>query len=204
MFAKNPIVERKLLFGPYRAPPVGIGQMVRDARWGDVIVRGHGPDPMKWPLVAAPAQRRVSFWASADFVRALQFENAHAVVEAFGCCLSAVTNARKALGLRGRSPGAMRQIRATGLLANLSRRGKRRSAKQIIAMVNASSKGIVRMIQLARERAWSPEETEAARQPIAALEVARQIGRSCGAVRAKRSSLGIRARESAIVIGARP
>lgn len=98
--------HRDLLFGPYKAPRVKIGQIVEDRIRGKVIVCGFTAGRIQWPLGKRGARTRARFLIlMGDLVKAVKKEAPVALYFWWGVKASAVTRWRRALGVELSNPG---------------------------------------------------------------------------------------------------
>ena len=175
----------RLLHGPYRAPPLRVGDRATCLRrdW-DVRITGWTDAPIPWPEgVPVGGRSAPSIVLEDELARAVRLEAATAIMHWWGVTAGVVWRWRKALGVgRVDNAGSRRLIRAASAKGADAVRGPGPTPEQ-----------------LERRRRWR-ESNLAPRWPAAhaALlgklpddEVARRTGRSWNAVRQKREALGI-------------
>jgi hypothetical protein len=159
----------KLLFGPYRAPPLKRGDRAFDlVRDYAVAVIGWSDAPIPWPRCVRlePPRRGRGLLVDDELARAIRHESALAVAHWWGAHLSTVLHWRKALGVtRTNSEGSRRLV-----LRNIEATLESRFGEDATAV-------------------WSPGEV-ALVGTLPDAEVARRTGRSPEAVAKKRLALG--------------
>jgi hypothetical protein len=98
----------KLLFGPYKAPPLRFGDVVQCEARGEVVVVGLSNGRIPWPVgrrKGTSARGPVLF---ADLARAVRHESNQAVCHWWGVTPQTVTKWRKALDIGATTEGTSR------------------------------------------------------------------------------------------------
>jgi hypothetical protein len=115
----------KLLFGPYRAPPLKVGDralcLYRDA---EVVIYGWSPARIPWPLCYHVGTRACGkgLLVDEELARAVRLESAIAVRHWWGVSAATVLKWRRIVGAgRKNNPGTQRLIRAAVCKASASR-----------------------------------------------------------------------------------
>jgi hypothetical protein len=187
----------KLLFGPYKAPPLRRGDrascLYRD---GLVVVTSWTDAPIPWPRCRAADNYRgggAGLLVDEELARAVRHESAAAVMHWWGASPTAVKNWRKALGVtRAGNEGTARLVLAAaeqGAEAVKARewteeeRGRRRR--------NAVENDLGRNLVTGHHGPLWTEEDLALLGTAPDAEVARRIGLTANAVRVMRDRLGI-------------
>jgi len=152
-----------LLFGPYKAPPLKVGELTsclfRDV---EVVVYGWSAAPISWPLCYHARTRAFGkgILVDEELARAIQHESAMAVAHWWGVSQATVRKWRGAFGVgRMDTEGSRRLIRNAALGA-LNARRKR---------------------QWRKVRLWTDEELDLV-EKLSDAEVARRTGRTVNAV----------------------
>jgi hypothetical protein len=99
--------DRFKLLGTYRMPRFRLGQMVRCAIRGQVVITGITKAPIPWP-VAKKGKGRHTLVLYKDLAKAVRRESAQAVCHWWGICKSTVWQWRKALGVEPTNEGTSR------------------------------------------------------------------------------------------------
>jgi hypothetical protein len=187
----------KLLFGPYRAPPLKRGDratcLYRDC---EVVVTGWTDAPIPWPRCRALDNHRGGGWGllvDEELARAVRRESAVAVMHSWEASATAVRNWRKALGVtRTDNEGTARLIRASAEKGADAVSGREWTAgeRDRRRQVNAE-KGLARNLVTGYRGDWWAAEDIALLGTAPDEEVARRTGRTAAAVRRKRWALDI-------------
>ena len=186
----------KLLFGPYRAPPLRRGDRafcrVRDC---EVAITGWSKAPMSWPRGYARSERPgggTALLVDDELARAVRRESAAAVCHWWGGHTT-IARWRRALGApRTSNQGSQRLIRSaatTALEAALASgitddERRRRRAQAIEMRLWQLNSGVT------RGRPWTPKEV-ALLGKLPDPKVARRTGHPLHSVRMKRRALGV-------------
>jgi hypothetical protein len=182
---RKPDDRERLLHGPYRAPPLRVGDRAACLRRDcDVKITGWTDAPLPWPQgVPVGGRSAPSILLDDELARAVRLESAAAIRYWWGVSAGVVWRWRKALGVgRTDSPGSRRLVLAASAKGADAVRGPGPTPRQV-----------------ERRRLWR-ESNIAPRWPAADLallgglpddEVARRTGRSWNAVRQKREALGV-------------
>jgi hypothetical protein len=185
----------KLLFGPYHAPAIGVGDRAYCLYRGEeVVVVDWTLAPIPWPICRrlGPDSGRGSLLVNEELARAIRCESATAVKHWWRVCGSCVVHWRKALGAnRKNNPGSQRLVRAAVQKAviqahapptadQVEERRRRRSLKNVQA-------GNLAVYQRA---AWTEEEL-ALLGTMSDADVAIRLRRTHQGVQLKREKLGI-------------
>jgi hypothetical protein len=152
----------RLLFGPYKAPPLKVGDrencLARDCL---VRVTGWTDAPVPWPRgVPVGGTGQPSVLVDEGLARAVRRESALAVMHHFGVCAHVASRWRKALGVTRSNNQGTRRLRA-----------------RVLARIVAPA------LWAAGEVALLGTDYDGA--------VAGRLGRTKGAVRKKRRGLGV-------------
>jgi hypothetical protein len=106
----------KLLFGPYKAPPLRRGDRARCLyRDAEVVIAGWKDALIPWPLcyIAEGRARAHGLLVDEELARAIRHESAAAVAHSWGVCKATVQHWRAALGVgRMDAEGSRRLILA--------------------------------------------------------------------------------------------
>jgi hypothetical protein len=97
----------QLHFGPYRTPRFRVGQQVRCAVQGKVVIMGITKAQIPWP-VAKKGRGRHTLVVFKDLARAVRRESAQAACHWWKVCKSTVWHWRKALGVEPTNEGTSR------------------------------------------------------------------------------------------------
>jgi hypothetical protein len=186
----------KLLFGPYKAPPLKRGDrtacLFRDCT---VVITGWTDARIPWPrcrTLDGPGGGS-GLLVDDELARAVRHESAGAVKHWWGASGTAVHNWRKALGVtRTGNEGTARLVRASAVkgAAAIQARGWTDEEREQRQRLNAEKRLHRNLILGYHGPRWTAED-------IALLgtapnqEVARRTGRKPAAVRHKREGLGI-------------
>ncbi len=206
----------KLLSGPYEPPLVKRGFLV-DALRGKVRFGTFTNALIPWPKA-----RRIGKSGSGgmilcgDLLRALACESAPAISHYWGVSRATVGNWRRALEMKGRTPGADRlvhlgmelarlpesrekiSIAARGRVLSWERRarllkGIRHGWKERFAARRAAFRRTGRFPRATKSDPWIAEE-EKLLTKLPTVELVRVLGRTAKSIQARRILLGIRAR----------
>jgi hypothetical protein len=187
----------KLLFGPYRPPPLQRGRRVtclyRDC---DVVITSWSDGRISWPRCRAldSPGGGSGLLVDEELARAIRSESAAAVMYWWGVNGATVWLWRKALGVEGRytTEGTKRLRRAVSEKIADALRGKPLSPEQVEQRrENAVRLNLGRFPRAAALACACPEEQVRLLGTAPDEEVARRIGRSMNAVRVKRTRRGI-------------
>lgn len=186
------------LLGTYATPDVRRGERVtclyRDA---DCVVTGFSDAPLVWPRVRALEHRGGSgLWVNAELERAIRTESALALMHWFGVSVAVAWKWRKLFGVSGRATtnGSRMLQKATSKKGGAAMRARewtpaeRRARSRRAKRLKLKPPNPARMWTEAEESLLGTDRDEV---------VAVLIGRSVGAVEARRRVLGVRAHGAA-------
>jgi len=184
----------KLLHGPYRAPRCRIGGKLQCAQRGEVTVRGLSDGRIPWPQgVPVGSRSRPALLVNDELARAVRGESALAVMYWWGASEKAVWKFRRALGVgRTDSEGSRRLIQAAAQEGGAAMRQRGVSPAEVgQRRQNAIRLKLGRHLQPGYHGPrWTAEQLGLL-GTLPDGDVARQIGRTAGAVRVMRTRLGI-------------
>jgi hypothetical protein len=167
-----------LRYGPYRAPVLGIGQRVRDAIRGEVVVRKFTDAPVRWPLGSPDhAKRSHGIIITGDLLRALTCEMGQAIAQGWGVSTKIVTVWRQKLGIDGRSLEGVRDFHRT--------HAKPPKPHSPTSEQLANAQARLRENRRARGELWTPQE-EALLGTDTDRAIAAKLGRPLSSVRSRR------------------
>jgi DNA-binding Xre family transcriptional regulator len=180
----------KLLFGPYTAPAVEIGEQIEDEVRGPVTVSTWSKGRIPWPCLRT--EGRSAFILCGDLARAVRNESSLAIQYWWGVGPATVHRWRKSLGIGHRTPGTAQLHRAwqpEKLTPQVAARGREKS-------IGAESRAKMSLTVRTRgfyhhdQKVWTPEE-ESLLGTIPDREAAEKLGRSPKSVGMWRRRLGI-------------
>src|SRR5262245_27007092 len=187
---------RPHLIGSYKPPAVRIGDRVsclyRDA---DCKVTSWSDAPIPWPRVRALEHRGGSgLWVNETLARAVRTESAVALRYWFGVGVRAVWKWRKAFGVGGRAttPGSRKAIRTAAKKGAAAIHAKEWTDAECDARSDLAKRQRRRPPQY-----WTPATGGWTASQVKLLGtaddevIAGRIGKTAGAVRVKRTRLGI-------------
>jgi hypothetical protein len=173
-----------LLFGPYRAPRLKVGDrafcLYRD---GPVVIRGLSSARIDWPRCRPldPPRGPLGLLVDEELARAIRNESATAVAYWWGVDRTTVIKWRRALGVTRKNNQGTHRLVLGAIQASLDSRFGKDSRRASDGAASRPSRG--------RKAVWTPEEV-ALLGALTDPEVARRTGRSLHAVNNKRWSLG--------------
>jgi DNA-binding Xre family transcriptional regulator len=180
----------KLLFGPYQAPPVNIGDEIVDEVRGPVIIGTWSKGRIPWPCLRTSG--RSAFVLCGDLARAVRHESSLAIQYWWGVGPATVHRWRRQLGIGNRTEGTIHLHRAwqpQKLSPSVAARGRQKS-------IGTASRAKMSQTVRARgyyhrdQRIWTPEE-EALLGTMPDREVAERLNRSLKLVGMWRRKRGI-------------
>jgi hypothetical protein len=221
---KRPVLLRdeeryRLLYGPYEPPLVKRGFLV-DAVRGKVPFGTFTNARIPWPKFKKSGKGGSGgIVLCGDLLRALASESAAAISYHWGVCHATVTNWRRALQMKGRTPGAQRLVNLGVELARLpesrkkiaeAARGRVLSREQLSKLLSGIYRGLKERFDARRTAfretgrfpiatgadPWIPEEEKLLSQ-LPTSELVRVLGRTAKSIQHHRLLLGIRARPPA-------
>jgi hypothetical protein len=181
------------LIGTYTPPAVRTGERVmclyRDA---DCVVTGWHPGRIPWPRVRALDSRGGSgLLVNEDLLRAIRTERADALKWWFGVGTKAVWNWRKAFGIsHWGTPSSKAAHLATSRKGTAGIMAKEWTEAELDARAERSKRLGLRPPQRPGGRLWTRKDV-AKLGTASDAEIAARIGRTVGAVRCKRTGVGI-------------
>lgn len=205
-----------LLYGPYTTPRPYRGFLV-DAVRGKVRFGSFSNALIPWPIAKKQGKGgRGGFILCGDLVRALETESAPAICRHWGVSKGAVSNWRRALGMKGRTAGAQRLVNLGVELARLPESRKKISDAARGRVLSAAGKSKLfagirrgwrerfkarrsayrrtgRFPKATKSDPWIPEE-EKLLPKLTTTELARVLGRTRQSIQARRLALGLRPR----------
>ena len=185
----------KLLFGPYHAPAVGVGDVVTCLyRKDEVVIYDWTLAPIPWPLCYRIGTRACGrgLLFDEELVRAVRIEAAVAVSHWWGVCPETLVKWRRALAVgRENNPGSQRLIRAAA-----EKGGVQSHAPLTVEQIEQRRRR--RVLKSAKEGHsevyWGTDWTEEELALLGTMpdaEVAIRLGRTHLGVQLKRSKLNI-------------
>jgi transposase-like protein len=206
----------RLVAGPYEPPLVKRGFLVDEVR-GKVRFAKFSNALIPWPKFKRQGKSGSGgFVLCGDLVRALENESNPTICHYWGVCLVTVSNWRRALELKGRTPGAQRM---TDLGVELARRPESRKkiseaarGRKLPPRLKARFHGAMhrgwrerfkarraayqqtgRFPEATKADPWIPEE-EALLSQLPTRELARVLGRTPKSIMTRRHALGLAAK----------
>jgi hypothetical protein len=180
----------RLLFGPYRPPPLRVGDrtvcLFHDF---EVIITGWTDARLSWPRFRlAEGGGRPGILVDEELARALRTEASLAVQYWWGVAVVRVWRWRKALGVRARDPeGSRRLCQDVAEAAAGKLRGKKLPSEQVERRRRTAHElGLGRHLKLGYHGPWWTAEEIALLGTMPDEEVARRTGRTASAVRRQR------------------
>lgn len=196
MSRRKPHDRERLLYGPYRAPPIRVGDRATCLRRDcDVKVTGWTDAPISWPEgVPVEGRSAPSIVLEEELARAVRMEAAAAIRYWWGVSVGVVWRWRKALGVgRMDSLGSRRLILAASAKGADVVRGIRLPHEQVERRRRTAVElNLGRTLRPGYHLGppWTPRQLKMLGR-LPDDEVARRTGRSWNAVRQKREALGI-------------
>jgi hypothetical protein len=198
-FGTTPLTDRdriKLLFGPYKAPPLRRGDrafcLLRDC---DVVVTSWTDARIPWPRCRAldgPGGGS-GLLLDGELARAVRHESAAALMYWWGASKGAVERWRRVLGVgRTDNEGTARLMRAASERGAAELRGKVLPAEQVERRrQTALEKDLAQYLHKGYHGPWWTAKELALLGRLPDAEVAAKVGRTPDAVRSQRQLLGI-------------
>jgi hypothetical protein len=187
----------KLLFGPYKAPPLRRGDratcLLRDC---DVVITSWSSARIPWPRCRALDNYRgggSGLLLDEELARAVRNESAAAVMHWWGASSEAVKRWRRALGVgRTDNEGTARLMRAASEKGAAELRGKELPPEQVERRrQTALEMDLGQYLHKGYHGPWWTAKELTLLGELPDDEVAAKVGRTPGAVRSQRQLLGI-------------
>jgi hypothetical protein len=186
----------KLLFGPYQAPALRVGDRAFClARDSDVVITSWTAARISWPRCRTVGHHGGSgILVDEELARALRHESAVAIRYWWGAGVKTVAWWRKALGIgRADPPGSERLIQAAAEAGGAEVRGKKLPRKAVkIRQRNALALDLGKHLVPGGGRPLWTEKEVRLLGTAPDEEIAARLGRTTNAIRVKRTKLGIR------------
>jgi hypothetical protein len=182
------IAARRLIYGPYVAPEVKIGDELLCSVYGLQVVSGWC-GPKQWPRAKARGRPRLIICG--DLRRALELETCETVCLHWGIHLSTVAKWRKKLGLELNMTVAGSAFRVAKMRTERLKNPERYvfPGQHAISTLSLEARNAIGRLT-AGTRAWSVDEIEALRH-LTNKAAELKLHRSLGSIRNARARYGI-------------